>query len=116
MSGLASQDTKLLTGLLSTSNMVNKQTTTQGETTESRKHKGNVTIQKNEKSKKKYCTSNVLCNKVGVVGWVSIAWLVAYMNVCVSKRLKEELAWAIDKWLRVISNKMLFKTVVPLRN
>ena len=41
---------------------------------------------------------------------------VAYMNVCVSKQLKEELAWAIDKWLRVISNKMLFKTVVPLRN
>ena len=29
---------------------------------------------------------------------------------------KKELAWVIDKWLRVISNKMLFKTVVPLRN
>ena len=41
---------------------------------------------------------------------------VAYMNVCVSKRLKEELAWAIDKRLQIISNKMLFKTVVPLRN
>ena len=37
----------------------------------------------------------------------------AYMNVCVSRRLKEELAWVIDKWLRVISNKILFKTVVP---
>ena len=30
--------------------------------------------------------------------------------------LKQELAWVIDKRLRVISNKMLFKTVVPLRN
>ena len=29
---------------------------------------------------------------------------------------KEELAWAIDKRLRVVSNKMLFKTVIPLRN
>ena len=28
--------------------------------------------------------------------------------------LKEELAWAIDKQL--ISNKMLFKTVIKLRN
>ena len=33
------------------------------------------------------------------------------MNVHVSRHLKEELAWAIDKWLRVISNTMLFKTV-----
>ena len=41
---------------------------------------------------------------------------VAYVNVRVSKSLKEELAWAIDKLIRVISNKMLFKTVVPLRN
>ena len=38
------------------------------------------------------------------------------MNVCVLRRLKEELAWAIDKRLWVISSKMLFKTVVPLRN
>ena len=30
--------------------------------------------------------------------------------------LKEELAWATYKWLRVISNIMLFKTVIPLRN
>ena len=29
---------------------------------------------------------------------------------------EEELAWVIDKRLWVISNKMLFKTVVPLRN
>ena len=41
---------------------------------------------------------------------------VAYVNVLISKRLKEELAWVIDKQLRAISNKMLFKTVVPLRN
>ena len=26
------------------------------------------------------------------------------MNVCVSRRLKEELAWVIDKWLWVINN------------
>ena len=41
---------------------------------------------------------------------------VAYMNICVSRRLKEELAWDIDKRHRVISSKMLFKTVIPLRN
>ena len=29
---------------------------------------------------------------------------------------KEELAWVIDKRLCIISNKMLFKIVVPLRN
>ena len=38
------------------------------------------------------------------------------MNVRVTRRLKKELAWVIDKRLWVISNKMLFKTVVPLRN
>ena len=37
------------------------------------------------------------------------------MNVCVLRHLKEELAWAIDKWLQLIINKMLFKTVIPLR-
>ena len=41
---------------------------------------------------------------------------VAYVNVRVSRRLKEELAWVIDKRLQDISNKMLFKIVVPLRN
>ena len=41
---------------------------------------------------------------------------VVYMNVRVSRCLKEELAWVIVKQLQVISNKMLFKTVVPLRN
>ena len=44
----------------------------------------------------------------------------SYKGVCVgvhvSRRLKEELAWATDKWLQVISNTMLFKTVIPLRN
>ena len=29
--------------------------------------------------------------------------------------LKEELSWAIDKWLWLIINTMLFKTVIPLR-
>ena len=33
---------------------------------------------------------------------------VAYVNVRVSRHLKEELAWVIDKRLRVLSNKMLF--------
>ena len=31
------------------------------------------------------------------------------VDVRVLSYLKEELAWAIDKWLRVISNIMLFK-------
>ena len=38
---------------------------------------------------------------------------VACMGLHVSRCLKEGLAWATDK---VISNIMLFKTVVPLRN
>ena len=38
------------------------------------------------------------------------------MNICVLRHLKEELAWAIDKQLQVVSNTMLFKTVIPLRN
>ena len=41
---------------------------------------------------------------------------VVYVKVRVSKRFKEELDWAIDKRLWVISNKMLFKTAVSLRN
>ena len=41
---------------------------------------------------------------------------VAYVNLHVSRHLKEELAWVIDKRLRVISNKILCKTVVPIRN
>ena len=39
----------------------------------------------------------------------------AYVNVHQLRHLKEELAWPIDKWLRVIGNKMLFKIVIPLR-
>ena len=39
----------------------------------------------------------------------------AYVNVHVSRHLKEELGWAIDKQLRPIIDKMLFKTVIPLR-
>ena len=38
-----------------------------------------------------------------------------YVNVHISRRLKEELGWAINNWLRLIINKMLFKTVIPLR-
>ena len=32
---------------------------------------------------------------------------VVYLNVCILNWLKEELAWAIDRRLRVISNKVL---------
>ena len=35
-------------------------------------------------------------------------------HICLSRRFKEDLAWAIVKRLQVISNKMLFKTVIPL--
>ena len=41
---------------------------------------------------------------------------VVYVNVRILKWLKEELTWAIDKRHQDISNRMLFKTVVPLRN
>ena len=36
---------------------------------------------------------------------------VAY-SIRILRCLKEELAWATDKWLRVITNIMLFKTVI----
>ena len=36
----------------------------------------------------------------------------AYVNVRVSRHLKEELSWAIDKRLRLIIIEMLFKTVI----
>ena len=39
----------------------------------------------------------------------------AYVNVRVSRHLKVELGWAIDKRLQLIINKILFKIVVPLR-
>ena len=41
---------------------------------------------------------------------------VTYVNVRISRHLKEELIWVIDKWLRVISSEMLFETVILLRN
>ena len=41
---------------------------------------------------------------------------VVYMHIRVSRHLKEELVLATDKWLRVISNIMLFRIVIPLRN
>ena len=40
---------------------------------------------------------------------------VAYVNLRVSRDLKEELNWAIDKHLPLIINKKLFKAVIPLR-
>ena len=43
---------------------------------------------------------------------------VACMDVCTSRNLKEELAWATDKQLQVISNIMLFNsyTTKKLKN
>ena len=35
-------------------------------------------------------------------------------GICISRSLKEELDWAVDKWFQFISNVMLFKTVIPL--
>ena len=47
-------------------------------------------------------------------------WHLSYKGecgVCISKGLKEELDWAIDKWLCVISIVMLFKQLhISLRN
>ena len=40
---------------------------------------------------------------------------VEYVNIRVSRHLKEKLSWATDKWLQLIINTMLFKTVIPLR-
>ena len=40
----------------------------------------------------------------------------ACVGIHVSRLLKEELACATDKRHQVISNIMLFKTVIPLRN
>ena len=37
------------------------------------------------------------------------------VDICVSRHLKQELAWATDEWLQVIINTMLFKAVMPLR-
>ena len=38
---------------------------------------------------------------------------VAYVNESISRCLKEELGCAIDKWLWLIINTTLFKTVIP---
>ena len=68
---------------------------------------------------RRYFTVTVIKSSCTVVTRQSASVInvgVAYVNVRVSKSLKEELAWAIDKRLRVVSNKMLFKTVIPLRN
>ena len=35
---------------------------------------------------------------------------------CMNIETQQELAWTTDKWLRVISNVMLFKITIPLRN
>lgn len=43
--------------------MADKQRATRGATAESRKHKGKVTTEKNEESKKKRCTSKAMCKK-----------------------------------------------------
>ena len=40
----------------------------------------------------------------------------AFMVVHVLRHLKGEFAWAADKWLQVISNIMLFETVISIRN
>ena len=40
----------------------------------------------------------------------------ASVDAHVLRHVKEELAWAIDKRFQVNSNKMLFKTVIPLKN
>ena len=41
---------------------------------------------------------------------------VVCVGLHVLRLLKEGLSWAINKRLQVISNKTLFKTVIPLRN
>ena len=46
----------------------------------------------------------------------SVTFIIIRSRNSLSKSLKEELAWAIDKRLQVVNNKMLFKTVIPLRN
>ena len=53
----------------------------------------------------------------GVTRWSAqvIGVGVAYVNVHVSRCLKAELSWTIDKWLRLIVTTTLFKTVTPLK-
>ena len=40
----------------------------------------------------------------------------ACVGTHISRQIKEELTWATDKQLKVNSNIMLFKKVIPLRN
>ena len=40
---------------------------------------------------------------------------VAHVNMRVLRHVKEELGWVIDKRLRLIINKILVKTVIPLK-
>ena len=44
-----------------------------------------------------------------------MVWLLCRHHMHINV-FKKELAWAIDKQPQVISNMMLFKTVIPLRN
>ena len=37
-------------------------------------------------------------------------------GICVSNHLKEKLAWPIDKWYWLISNVILLKIVVTVKN
>ena len=39
-----------------------------------------------------------------------------YVNVRILRHLEEELAWAIDKWLQVISNTYVSYTTKNLKN
>ena len=41
---------------------------------------------------------------------------VAYVNVHLSRHVKEELAWAVDKWLQVISNTNVIKNSYTTKN
>ena len=40
----------------------------------------------------------------------------AYVGVSLLRHLKQELTWATDERLRIISNTMLFKAIISLRN
>ena len=55
------------------------------------------------------------CTRVTRQSVSVIMVVVAYVNVFISRRLKEELSWAIDKQLRLIINTILFKIVILLR-
>ena len=54
-----------------------------------------------------YKSTLALCTQV--TRWSTLV----LCGIHVSRHLKEELAWAADKWL---SNIMLFETVIPLKN